>query len=38
MPRARTALAPDGTRLHPASVQWLDDFLPDPSVNRLKRS
>ena len=27
--------APDGTCLHPASVQWLDDLLPDPSaVNR----
>ena len=23
--------APDGTCLHPASVQWLDDLLPDPS-------
>lgn len=24
--------APDGTCLHPASVQWLDDLLPDPST------
>ena len=27
--------APDGTCLHPASVQWLDDLLPDPTtINR----
>ena len=24
--------APDGTCLHPAAVQWLDDLLPDPST------
>lgn len=24
------SLAPDGTCLHPASVQWLPDLLPDP--------
>lgn len=24
--------APDGTCLHPASIQWLDDLLPDPST------
>lgn len=27
--------APDGTCLHPASIQWLDDLLPDPTtINR----
>ena len=27
--------APDGTCLHPSSIQWLDDLLPDPTtINR----
>jgi hypothetical protein len=25
-------LAPDGTCLHPASVKWLSDLLPDPTT------